>query len=110
MLIDFTKKITNLDGDPIINDKKELTLALVCENALLALTEKNNSLPGAKKVHRAILAQCIHTEGQVDIVAEDVAMIKDVIAESYSPLVIMRAWEILDPKVTDVKKGAINPG
>lgn len=104
MLIDFTQELTDLDYKAIkTEDDKPLTLASVCEMALLANTEKTNKLTGDKKVHRAVLAQSIHTEGKVDVIAEDVAMLKEAVADAYSPLVTMRAWDILDPKVKEVK-------
>jgi hypothetical protein len=37
------------------------------------------------------------SEGEQDLKAEEIVLLKDRIAEVYSPLYVGRAWEILDP-------------
>ena len=78
MLINFTTILTDLDEKPIPNEDKDLTLAHVCEVALLATTDKVNKLSGDKKVHRAVLAQDNHrSNSDIDIMIEDIAMLKE---------------------------------
>lgn len=110
MLIDFTTIMKNIDGTPFIFDEKELTLATVAITSLLGSTEDTNKLTADLKVHRATLAQEIYRQSaaksRLDIMAEDVALLKDAIGKAYAPLVIKRAWDILDPKVEEVDKAA----
>jgi len=120
MNIDFTKILTDLDDEPILRggedevvngklketSKEPITLAIACETALLANTAETQKLSGDAKVHRAVLAHDIHRKGKVDIIAEDVTLLKNVISEIYAPLIVWRAHALLDPKVTEVKHEA----
>ncbi len=55
-------------------------------------------LSGEEKVRRAALAQRIYTSKEpLALKVEDVALIKKLVGKAYAPLVVMRAWSILDP-------------
>ena len=101
MKIDFSARIVNLDGEPVEENGVVLTLGSLSINALLAtladLRGQTEQLPGTEKVRQATLAQKIHTEGSVDLSAEDITMLKDRIGRAYSPLAVMQAWQLLDP-------------
>jgi hypothetical protein len=104
MRIEFTQELKDISGSNIVDDDgKNVTLATVAIGSLLAITENTNTLSGTKKAHRGVLAHEIYTKNVVDMEIEDVAMLKECIAEVYGPLVVFRAYELLDPKVKEVK-------
>lgn len=101
MALDFTQKITQLDGTDLKGpDGKptELTLATVAETALNSSFEDERNLDGAEKVKRFLLSEKIE-KGQKDVTvsADDIALIKKVVAKAYNPLIVGQAWRMLDP-------------
>ncbi len=99
--IDFSSPITQLDGQPFIDkDGKPIhtTLAIVAENALLASYQDEQNLSGEDKVKRFVLAHKIHDdEKNVELTADEITLIKKLIAKSYNPLITGESWRILDP-------------
>ena len=109
MLINFKHKIRDLDGKPFKQGEDgggEMTLGQVAEIALTMPTEKNKDLTGDKKVHRSVMAHDIHRNGEVDISLEDRTMLREAIAGlGYNFLIVGACWDLLDPKVKEVKTG-----
>ena len=102
--IDVTQTFVGLDGDVLTDqDKKELTLRSICENVLLG-TNPKEQIDGEEKVKRYALAMKIHEHDATDMTAEEITLVKKVIGEAYGPMVVGRAWEMLDPKTEEVPK------
>ena len=80
-------------------DAPPLDLATVAGMALLTETPADPRAPKnpADKIKRFSLAVKVHAGGVVSLSAEEIALLKSAIAEGYSPLVVGRANEILDP-------------
>lgn len=105
MLIDFSAPILDLFGRPCIEagtgsngtDPKNLTLATVASSALTAAIPDEPNQSAAVKVQRFGLALRVAAGGSVDLKAEEVAMLKDLIGKLYQPLVVGRAYDLLDP-------------
>jgi len=94
-----------LDGMPLKNQGKDFTFKAACENALLIeqadprTGQPKKSIDGTEKMRRYSLALQIHNaKSEVDISIEDVKLLKDLIAEIGSPLIVGQAWNILDPR------------
>lgn len=105
MLIDFSKSITDFNGNPVKDGEGEgakiLTLSTVAINALLGTLPDQNGRPeqlsGEGKVRHAALAQSIYNSaGDMDVKLEDLALLKERIGRSYGPLTVLRAWSILE--------------
>lgn len=99
MKINFTQVINNLDGTPLKNEKNEdLTLGMVCKNALLMSFPDEQSLTGEEKLKRYDMAVLIHAakDDTLDLTAERVAEIKKLVAKFYGPLVVGQAWKMLE--------------
>lgn len=101
MKIDFLQTIKTLEGEAIPNpDSKTgdaLTLKTVCINSLLASDRESEQESGEKKYERYLLAQKIHAGNEEEeFKAEDVALIKKLVGKIYIPLVVGRAFEMLD--------------
>lgn len=108
LAIDFAKPFTGDDGKPVCGVEikaaeecpadKVFTLRIATRNALYATFEDEKTLSGDEKFKRAELAQGIVGSGDVKLKAEDVALIKRLIAKLYGPLIVYQAWTALDPK------------
>ena len=99
-MIDFGEQLTGLDGKGLIEKvnghEVELTLGQVAVNALLMMLPEEHALPAGDKVRRFVIATKAH-EGQAELTAEEIAIVKACIGRAYGPLVVARAWQLLDP-------------
>lgn len=94
MKVDFSRKLSNLDGS-IADDAPSLSEVVL--KALLEDLRGDEVQSGKDKFDRALLAQRIHqSDGEADVTAEEVAMIKDRVGRAYPPLAVLRAWTILE--------------
>lgn len=106
--IDFGKVFIDDDGKPLCSvetkdaapcpEGKALTLRMATRNALRASFPDEQSLSGDEKYKREELGQGLVGAGDIKLKAEDIALIKKLIAKLYNPVVIYQAWNILDPK------------
>lgn len=95
MKIDFDAVLKTLDGEEIKNGDKTVMLKTVAVESLLNPNGKEQPEPMVK-VERFKLAQKIHDGGEIDLQSEDIAMIKKLIGESYAPLIVGQAYEMLE--------------
>jgi|GEM_PF-3797832 len=92
---------TDKEGNPIFKNVG-FTFKQACENALLVEKRdpqgRGKPISGSEKVHRYDLAIQIHkAKDEIDLCVDDVKLLKDLIAEIGSPLIVGQAWAILDP-------------
>ncbi len=107
--IDFSAKILDLNGAPFIDDIKcpmekgarkcedDAILAAIATRALMASYPDETNLGLDEKVKRFGLALKLKDGGDVKLSVEDIAMLKKLIGKAYSPLIVGRAVELLDP-------------
>jgi hypothetical protein len=102
--IDFSTVIRDLDGAPVKMCADETpackagaTIGMIAAGALLAPDDPHSPQAPAEKVRCFTLALSVHKGGRIDVSAEDVVLIKGRIAAAYGPLIVGRAFEILDP-------------
>ena len=100
MKIDFSAILLNLQDEPLLQPvskegEKPLpaTLAWVTSEALLRATEEKD---GQKKYQLYSLAMRVGNGGEVEVKAEDIALIKQKIGEQFAPLVVGRAFDLLE--------------
>ena len=101
MVKNLNKTFKNVDGTEIVDPqtKDVIKLSVICINALLTPREDDNKLSGVDKVKRWKLAQEIYSKPEeIDLSAEDVTLLKDLIAKSYGTVVTAQAWEMLEEK------------
>jgi hypothetical protein len=107
-MISFANVLTDLEGQPIKDiaagldgqpRSVDMTLGRACANALLApLQDETGKVSGSDHVKRLALAMKVHAAGELDLPAEDVALLKERVAKVYTtPLVVGRCWLLLDP-------------
>ena len=97
MKIDFSAVIKDLHGDAVKDGDKDATLGRVACTALLASYADEQSLAAEDKVKRFRLAEVASKGGQQELAVEDVALLKQLIGKCFAPLVVGRAYDIIEP-------------
>jgi hypothetical protein len=97
MKIDFSAVIKDLDGDPVKDGDEDATLGRIACTALLATYADERELPAEQKVKRFRLAEIAAKGGEREVKVEDVALIKQLIGKAFAPLVVARAYDIIEP-------------
>lgn len=77
---------------------KDLTLGNAAIYALNSTFQDEQSLDSNEKFNRGRLAYDIYKTPELDLKAEDIAIVKKVIGKLFSPLVVFQAFNILDGK------------
>jgi hypothetical protein len=75
-----------------------LTLREVCCGALMGVYKDETELAGQEKTRRWCLARKVYEDDAPDLQAEDVTVLKELIAKRYSTAVVGRAWQMLEGK------------
>jgi len=114
MKINVTQQIMELDGTPIVTGgqacptcgqvmgkSEPMTVRLAATRALTAGYQDEQNLKGDQKVDRFHLALKITDEDKPDLTVEEIATIKKLIGKRYLPVIVGRAWAILDPPAED---------
>lgn len=95
---DFRQPIVNFEGTQLKDDGRDVTLATVAINALLAAIP-NEIVTGEAKARRYALALKINADpGDVNVTVEELALLKAEIGKVYAPLVVGRAYDLLEEK------------
>lgn len=100
LAVDFSKPITQIDGTTPLRDDKQAIYSLgdVAETALLTSYQDEGNLDGVEKNKRFWIAKKIHDQRKDPVLtADEIALIKKLIAKAYNPLVTGQAWTLLDP-------------
>jgi len=107
MAIDFSIPILSLEGvaiDDVLamqtngGVKKTLTLGAVVCHALNTSFQEDEKLAGSVKYARGKLAyEIFSATGPMNLKAEDIKTIKDLIPKLYGPLIVYRTFPLLDP-------------
>ncbi len=94
MKIDMTQKLHALNGEILKDGEKEVTLRDVCITALLNGQEESHM--GDQKARRWQIAKSVKENDAPDIMAEDVALIKQLAGKAFTPMVIGPMYELLE--------------
>jgi hypothetical protein len=94
-LLDFDGKVID-DGTP---EKKPFTLGAAAIRALMATFPDEVSITPLEKFRRAMLASKIHDNADLVVNVEDTALLKNLIGKAFAPMIVYRAWPLLDPTV-----------
>ena len=95
--VDFSDVLKNEAGEDLKIRDKEQTLGIIVANALFATFPDEKDLSGEEKFKRGMLALDVQGAGTMTLSAEDIAMIKKVVAKAYGPLIVAQSWKLLDP-------------
>jgi len=70
----------------------------IVSNAVLASYEDEKALAGKKKMERYMLAQKLNgKDSEIELEAEEVAMVKDLVGKGSSPVAVSAVWALFDP-------------
>lgn len=95
MKFDPTKPVTDLDGKDITEGDKVLTVAVVCQRALLA--PPGAPVSGEENLRRFKLALRLHdATGLLELTAEEAALVKSQVAANFAPLVVGRVFQLIE--------------
>lgn len=97
MKVDFSAKLLDLEKKEIKEGDKVMTLSSVSCTALLATYPDEQNLEATTKVKRFRLAEKAINGGVQELAVEDVVELKKLIGKAYSPLVVGRVYDIIDP-------------
>lgn len=75
-----------------------LTLREAACGALMGVYKDEAELSGQEKTRRWCLARKVYEDDKPDLQAEDLSLIKTLIAKRYSTAVVGRAWQMLEGK------------
>ena len=101
MKIDFSAVIKDLDGEAVKDGEKDATLGRVACTALLASYADEQDLAAEDKVKRFRLAEVAARGGEQEIKVDDVALIKTLIGKAFAPLIVGRAYDIIEPPAAE---------
>lgn len=97
MTVNMDAVLKTLNGEPLIDAGKPVTLKDVCVNALLA--QQDGEVVDAKeKFARYELALKVNKGGDVEVTAEEITKIKDLTGKIYPTLVVGQVFYLLEGK------------
>jgi hypothetical protein len=102
MKIDLSAKILDLKGKPLPDADEELTLGSVICAATINQTPDEKDMKASDKVRLFQLAERAVVGGEQDFTLEDAAFVKERIGRMFGPLVVGRAYKLLEGE-TDAK-------
>lgn len=94
MLKDFNFILKNIDGSDASDGEESITAKMIAVNALLASPDKNES--GEEKLSRYKIAMAINETGSVDLKSEEISLIKKMIGNVCTVLVVGQMYKFLD--------------
>ena len=97
MKIDFNAPIRDAAGNAMSDGDNPATLASISSGALFAPLPNDHKLEPARKAEYGALGIKLFEGGEHELKVEQIAMLKDRIGRVYAPLVVARAFELLDP-------------
>lgn len=106
MLVNFDVPLTDFDGEVIKTERViagkleniDLTLGRACMTALSAIHDKDKDMDGEQKFANYKLGLKISANlASCELTVSEIAKLKERIATIYGPIVIGRAWSLLDP-------------
>lgn len=99
MKIDFSQTFKDLKGE-VLKDKDAadalVNLKDICHLSLLA-PQASEKADGSKKVKMYQLAQKLNVDGEIDLKAEEVVLLKEVIGKVCTTIIVGQAYEMLEP-------------
>lgn len=97
MKIDPAAAILDLNDEPVISEGKPLTLRVVMQTALISPLRGDEDMKADDKVRAFNLAVDAKAP-EMEITAENMTFLKARIGRAYAPVVVGRAFALLDPK------------
>lgn len=95
MKVNLFAPLLDMKGKPVFNGANPVNLKDICSDALGNHAEPG--MTGTQKLNNFSLGMKIAAAGsEIELTAEELATIKDVVGKSYSPLVVGRLNELIE--------------
>jgi hypothetical protein len=102
MLINTNIKIKQLNGDDFLNpDKTEVTVKAVILDALSTPIKEE---PGSVKFEKYGLAKKIYETDEVELLSENISLIKELVGKLYAPIIVGFVWDVLEGKINEEER------
>lgn len=99
MKINFQAPVLQPDGKPFpLEGDKPMLLRDVCVVALNNPQDSDRGGDPKAAFERGVLAIMLYNAGELDVPAEKIALLKERIGRSHSPLVVAQCWAMLEGK------------
>lgn len=99
MKINFKQKIKNFDDTDAVDESgKQVTLDVVCINALMS-NNPEERVSGDEKLKRYDLALKIKNSNELNLSSEDITLLKKLIGNVYSTLIVGQSYKMLEGEV-----------
>lgn len=117
--IDFTAALLDMDGKPITEPEAgpdgqphivEATLGRVVCTALTAAFADEQNLSGEDKVKRFALGMKVRGNAAATLTSDEITLLKKLVGKGFSPLIVGRCWELLDPASVPKEQKAFKAG
>lgn len=95
MKVDLNQVLANFDGVVLRDGEKLATLGRICGNAMMAAPPDDRS-SGELKHKRFKIAEKCFKGGEVELEAEDIALIKEWVGKAFNPMVVGQTYEMLE--------------
>jgi len=97
-IINIRETFKTINGEDIIEEKNNITLAKVIVNALLATFPDETTLSGEEKLLRWEMAMKVNScqEDEIELKSEEIVKLKVLIAKGFSTTVVGQAWKLLE--------------
>ena len=98
MNLNLDQVLLNLDGSPLMDGTEPVTLKKICVSACLNAIGggEDAQLSSEKKLSLYRVALAVSNGGVVDVSVEDRALLKERIGKMYFPLIVGRAFTMLE--------------
>jgi len=96
-LIDLDDELIEVPTGKEDPKTEPLLLKNILINALIT-EQPNSGIAGNEKFERYNLARTIKQGHDIELTAENIALLKDLVAKNYTPLVVGDVWNILEGK------------
>jgi hypothetical protein len=97
MEISVNQPIIDLDGNELVEEGKPITVGLVIFRSLLGAYQDEQNLSGEEKFSRGELAMRVKSaEDSLILKAEDIVLIKKLVAKMFTTFIVWQMWRILD--------------
>lgn len=110
MLVKLNVGLKTLDGQQMIDkdgqdNAIDATLQTAIVNAVLSPLQQGQNEKGTEKVKKYDLAMKVYkSDGEVELSAEDIVLIKERIADVFSPLVVGQCFNLLENQGKEIEK------
>lgn len=101
---DFNREFNDLEGTPIVEEGKKITLKTIVINSLLANLQGDSEMSGEKRIGLFSLATRVNEGGCREYTVDELSTIKNRLLKTATTLAYARVCEEIDKSDEEVAK------